>query len=142
MMRSAAAVGLVVSLTACAGRPPDIAPLVLASDQHLTCESIEAETRINNAKISGLATEESLKLGQNVVAGVAGIFVWPAWIGLDFQNAAGKEANALSQRNEYLLTLARDRCGKRRSETAQVAAREPDMPAFASNAEMQAMLGP
>ncbi len=49
-------------------------------------------------------------MGQNAVAGVVGFMVWPAWLGLDFQDAAGKEAKALSQRNEYLLTLAKDRC--------------------------------
>jgi hypothetical protein len=146
MIRSAAGLGLVLSLTACAGRPPEIAPLVLASDQQLSCEAIEAETRINNAKISSLATEESLKVGQNVVAGIVGFFIWPAWAGLDFQNAAGKEGAALSQRNDYLLTLARDRCGRPRSETAALKPPAPSpspIPsALASNAEMQASLGP
>ena len=146
MFRSAAGLGLVLSLTACAGRPPEIAPLVLASDPQLSCEAIEAETRINNAKISSLATEESLKLGQNVVAGIAGFFVWPAWAGLDFQNAAGREATALSQRNEYLLRLARDRCGPSRTQTAALKSPPPEpapIPsAFALNAEMQASLGP
>jgi hypothetical protein len=48
---------------------------------------------------------------QNVAAGVVGLFIWPVWLGMDFQDAAGKEAKALSQRNEYLMTLAKARCG-------------------------------
>lgn len=137
-------VSVALTLSGCAGRAPEISPLVLASDKHVTCEAIEAETRINNAKITDLSAEQGFKLGQNVVAGVAGIFVWPAWIGLDFQNAAGKEADALSQRNAHLLALARDRC-RPKSQTASL----PDVPdpdnvvvqsAFASNADMQSAL--
>jgi hypothetical protein len=135
-------VSVALTLSACAGRAPEISPLVLASDQQMTCAAIEAETRINNAKLTELSNEQSLKVGQNVVAGVAGIFIWPAWIGLDFQNAAGKEAEALSQRNAYLLTLARDRC-RPKSQTASL----PELPddvvvqsAFASSADMQSAL--
>jgi hypothetical protein len=140
MLKVVVGVSVALLLSACAGRAPDISPLVLASDQQMSCAAIEAETRINNAKITDLSTEQGFKLGQNVVAGVAGIFIWPAWIGLDFQNAAGKEAEALSQRTAHLLTLARDRC---QSQTASL----PDVPdttvvqsAFASNADMQTAL--
>jgi hypothetical protein len=128
-----------LSLSACAGRAPDIAPLVLTSDPQLGCDTIEAETRINNAKISSLATEQGFKLGQNVVAGVAGFFIWPAWLALDFQDAATKEANALSQRNAYLLTLARDRCATK-GEVASVKRPDPTPSAFASNSEMLSTL--
>jgi hypothetical protein len=38
---------------------------------------------------------------------------------MDFQDAAGKEGRALSQRNEYLGTLATQRCGPP-GETASV----------------------
>ena len=142
MLKVVVGVSVALTLSACAGRAPDISPLVLASDKQMSCEAIEAETRINNAKITDLSAEQGFKLGQNVVAGVAGIFVWPAWVGLDFQNAAGKEAEALSQRNSHLLTLARDRC-RTQSQTASL----PDVPdtavvqsAFASNADMQSAL--
>ncbi|AHB49843.1 hypothetical protein W911_01915 [Hyphomicrobium nitrativorans NL23] len=110
MLRLAGGVGLALMLGACAGRAPHLPPLVLASDQALNCEAIQAETHRNSARISTLATEESLKLGQNVVAGAAGFVIWPAWLALDFQNAAGKESQAFSQRNAYLASLAGNRC--------------------------------
>jgi hypothetical protein len=47
-----------------------------------------------------------------VAAGVAGLFIWPLWFGMDFQGAAGKEAAALQSRQQYLATLAEQRrCG-------------------------------
>jgi hypothetical protein len=101
---------LVMTLGGCAGRAPNLEPLVQASDQTLTCDQIIAETKINNEKISNLATEEGWKVTQNVAAGVVGLVIWPVWFGMDFQNAAGKEGQALSQRNEYLGTLAKSRC--------------------------------
>lgn len=111
MYKSVVGVGVVaVALSGCAGRAPQITPLVQVADTQLSCAQIQAETKINNDRISELATEQGWKMGQNAVAGVVGFLVWPAWLGLDLQNAAGKEAHALSQRNEYLNTLARDRC--------------------------------
>ena len=110
MMRLVGSIGIALMLGACAGRAPHLPPLVLASDQTLTCDAIQTETRRNNEQMSALATEESLKLGQNVVAGAAGFVIWPAWLALDFQNAAGRESQAVSQRNAYLASLAGDRC--------------------------------
>jgi hypothetical protein len=101
---------LTLTVSGCAGRAPQLEPLVQASDQTLTCDQIIAETKINNEKISELATEEGWKVTQNVAAGVVGLVIWPVWFGMDWQNAAGKEGQALSQRNEYLGTLAKTRC--------------------------------
>jgi hypothetical protein len=84
--------------------------MVQATDQTLNCDQIIAATKINNERISDLATEQGWKVTQNVAAGVVGLVIWPVWFGMDWQNAAGKEAQALSQRNEYLGTLARQRC--------------------------------
>lgn len=71
-----------------------------------------AEIKANNQRMSDLAGEEGMKVGQNVAAGVVGLFIWPVWFGMDFQDAAGKEGKALSQRNEYLGTLAQQRCNR------------------------------
>lgn len=98
-------------LAGCAGRAPQPMQLVQISDQHLSCEQIVAEIKGNNQKISDLAQEEGLKVAQNVAAGVAGFVVPVLWFGMDFQDAAGKEGKSLSQRNEYLSTLASQRCG-------------------------------
>ncbi len=98
-------------LTGCAGRAPALVPVVQAIDQQMNCDQIIAEIKANNQRMSDLATEEGLKVTQNVAAGVVGILIWPVWFGMDFQDAAGKEGKALSQRNEYLAGLSRERCG-------------------------------
>ena len=87
--------------------------IVQSTDQFANCDQIIAEIKANNERMSDLASEEGLKVGQNVAAGVVGLLIWPVWFGMDFQDAAGKEGRSLSQRNEYLGTLARDRCGVR-----------------------------
>lgn len=126
---------IVLTLSACAGRTPQPAPLVMASDRQLDCGAIEAEIKLNNQKISDLAIEKGWKMGQNAVAGIAGFMIWPAWLGLDLQDAAGKEANALTQRNEYLLALSRERC-QPKSQTASLPLPEPTLSPLASNAEI------
>jgi len=134
----------VLSLTACAGRVPQPVPMVLVSDRQLDCSAIEAELKLNNQKISDLAIERGWKMGQNAVAGVVGFMIWPAWLGLDFQDAAGKEATALSQRNDYLLALYRERCAPS-TQTASLPlteqpaqARGPVLSPLASNTELAA----
>ncbi len=130
----------VLSLTACAGRTPQPIPMVLVSDRQLDCGAIEAELKLNNQKISDLAIERGWKMGQNAVAGVIGFMIWPAWLGLDFQDAAGKEATALSQRNEYLLALYRERCTTK-TQTASLPPpepREPTLSPLASNTDLAA----
>jgi len=64
-----------------------------------------AEIQANNQRVSELASEEGLKVGQNVVAGVAGLFVPVLWFGMDWQGAANKEVAALQSRQQYLATL-------------------------------------
>lgn len=104
---------LVVSVlvAGCAGRAPELVQVVQVTDQQLSCEQIVAEIRFNNQRMSDLATEEGWKVTQNVAAGVAGLVIPVLWFGMDFQDAAGKEGKALSQRNEYLAGVAKDRCG-------------------------------
>jgi hypothetical protein len=138
MLRFAVSCFVLLSLSGCAGRAPQPAPLVMVSDRQLDCGEIEAETKLNNQRISDLAIEQGWKMGQNAVAGVVGFMIWPAWLGLDLQDAAGKEAKALSQRNEYLLTLAAERC-RPATQTASVVPREelimPPSP-LANNSEI------
>lgn len=125
----------VLTLSACAGRAPQPIPLVMVSDRQLDCDEIKAEVKRNNQKTSDLAIEQGWKMGQNAVAGIVGFMVWPAWLGLDLQDAAGKEAAALSHRNEYLLALARERC-QPTSQTASLPQLDPPLSPLASNAEI------
>ncbi|MGA8499395.1 MAG: hypothetical protein WB764_28205 [Xanthobacteraceae bacterium] len=71
---------------------------------------IRAEIEANNTKAKELADEQGLKTAQNVAAGVVGIVIWPVWFGMDFKGAAAKDVAALQARQEYLTTLATQRC--------------------------------
>jgi hypothetical protein len=105
------AVGVAVVLSACAGRAPAPVPVVQAQDRYMDCAAISAEVQANNKKIIELGGEEGAKVAQNVAAGVAGLFIWPLWFAMDFQGAAPKEVAALQARQQYLATLAEQRCG-------------------------------
>jgi hypothetical protein len=111
-MRFFKAVPLAILLSGCAGRAPELTPLVQPTDQFANCDQIMAEIKANNQRMTDLANEEGWKVGQNVAAGVVGLVIWPVWFGMDFQDAAGKEGKSLSQRNEYLGTLAQQRCNR------------------------------
>ena len=74
------------------------------------CTQIRAEIEGNNIKAQQLADEQGLKVAQNVGAGVVGLVLWPVWFGMDFKDAAGKEVAALQARQQYLTTLATERC--------------------------------
>ena len=50
-------------------------------------------------------------VAQNVAAGVAGLVIPVLWFGMDFKGAASKEVTALQARQQYLTTLATERCG-------------------------------
>lgn len=106
-----APVALACVLAACAGRKPDPVAVVQAQDRYMDCSAISAEVQANNKKISELGSEEGGKVAQNVIAGAAGLFIPILWFGMDFQNAAGKEVAALQSRQQYLATLAEQRCG-------------------------------
>src|ERR1700722_5610860 len=100
----------VVALAACAGRDPQPIATVQAQDTYADCIQLRAEIEGNNLKLKQLSDEQGGKVAQNVAAGVAGIIIWPIWFGMDFKDAAGKEVAALQARQQYLTTLASERC--------------------------------
>ena len=110
-MRFVIVVGYAVLLGACAGRAPAPVAVVQAQDRYMDCAAISAEVQVNNKRISELGSEEGGKVAQNVIVGAAGLFIPILWFGMDFQNAAGKEVAALQSRQQYLATLAEQRCG-------------------------------
>ena len=105
---SAMAVGL--ALSACAGRDPHPVAVVQAQDQYSDCTMIRAEIDANNTQVQKLADENGMKVAQNVLTGVGGVFFFPVWFGMDAKGAAGTEADALKSRQEYLAKLAEQRC--------------------------------
>lgn len=93
-------------LAACMGRTPEPVAVVQEKDRYMDCTAILAEIEANNQRISALGREKGWKVAQNVAAGVAGIVVPVLWFGMDWQGAAGTEAAALQQRQQYLARLA------------------------------------
>jgi hypothetical protein len=73
---------------------------------------IRAEIEANNAQAEKLAEENHAKIAQNVAAGVVGIVVWPVWFAMDAKGAAGTELDALKSRQQYLASLAEQRCAQ------------------------------
>ena len=99
-----------LGLGACAGRTPAPVAVVQPQDRYADCNAIMAEINSNTQQIGSLGKEDGGKVAQNVVAGVAGVFIPVLWLAMDFQNASGKEGTALTQRNAYLASLAENRC--------------------------------
>ena len=71
---------------------------------------IRAEIEANNVQAEKLAEENHAKIAQNVAAGVVGVVVWPVWFAMDAKGAAGTEMDALKSRQQYLASLAEQRC--------------------------------
>ena len=115
----AGAICLAAILGACMGRTPQPVAVVQPQDQMLDCTAIYAEVASNNQKVQQLAKDEGWKTAQNVAAGVAGFVVPVLWFGMDWQGTAGKEAQALQARQQYLGALAvQKHCGGRPGRTA------------------------
>jgi hypothetical protein len=104
------ALAAVVFASACAGRAPAPVAVVQPVDETMNCDAIQAEVNANTQRIAELGSEQGAKVAQNVAAGVAGVFLIVPFFLMDFQNAAGKDEAALKSRNDYLATLARQRC--------------------------------
>jgi hypothetical protein len=71
---------------------------------------LTAEIEANNIKVKELASEQGIKVAQNVAAGVAGFVIPVLWFGMDWQGSAGKDLAALQARQQYLASLAAERC--------------------------------
>jgi hypothetical protein len=99
-----------IALGACAGRDPQPIATVQPQDTYSDCTMIRAEIEANNVKVKQLADEQGWKVAQNVGAGLAGLVIWPIWFGMDFKDAAGKDAASLEARQKYLADLAAQRC--------------------------------
>jgi hypothetical protein len=128
MRKFVLAVVAATQVAACAGRAPAPVAVVQAQDRYMDCAAINVEVQANNKKITELGSEEGKKVAQNVIVGAAGLLIPVLWFGMDFQNAAGKEVAALQSRQQYLATLAEQRCGSAPPvpvQTVQMAAAAP-----------------
>ncbi|MEI9924884.1 MAG: hypothetical protein WDN50_16325 [Bradyrhizobium sp.] len=124
MSRVLLAIAIGVALSACAGRDPAPIATVQVQDAYSDCTMIRAEIEGNNQKAKQLADESGMKTAQNVAAGVVGVVIWPVWFAMDTKGAAGTDAAALQSRQQYLTTLATQRC--------QPGYRQPPPPGYGS----------
>lgn len=92
------------------GRDPQPIATVQPQDQTASCTQLTAEIQANNIRVQELADEQGVNVAQNVAAGVAGVFIPVLWFGMDFKGAASKEVAALQARQQYLTTLATEKC--------------------------------
>lgn len=99
-----------IALSACAGRDPQPIATVQPQDVNSDCAMINAEIQANNRRAEALSTEQNWKTAQNVATGVIGVVIWPVFFAMDTKGAAGTEAAALQARQEYLASLAAQRC--------------------------------
>ena len=100
-----------VLLSRCAGRSPAPVAVVQSQDRYSDCLAITTEIAANNQRITELGSDQGAKVTQNVVAGVAGLFIPVLWFAMDFQGAASADTSALQTRQQYLGALAAQRCG-------------------------------
>ena len=105
-----AAACFAVAVGACAGRTPAPVAVVQPQDRHMDCNAIMAEVDANNKQVAALGSEKGVKVAQNVVTGLAGFVVPILWFGMDWQGTQDKETAALQSRQQYLATLAEERC--------------------------------
>lgn len=101
-----------LALVGCAGRDPHPVAVVQPQDAQSDCAMIRAEIEANNVQAQKLADENHAKIAQNVAAGVVGVVIWPVWFAMDAKGAAGTEMDALSARQQYLASLAGQRCAQ------------------------------
>ena len=100
-MRVVGSIAIVGSLcAACAGRSPQLVPVVQAQDRYMDCAEIADEVETNDQKVAGLVSEKGLKTTFSAM-----------WFGMDW-GTKDNEITALQSRRQYLVTLAEQRrCG-------------------------------
>lgn len=91
-----------VLLASCAGRTANPIPVREVGDSKLDCDVIAYELSELDRKARRLLSEQSNKTGKNAAWGVAGLFLFPLWLGLDLSDAERQEAVALQDRYRHL----------------------------------------
>ncbi len=76
----------------------------------MDCTAINAEIAANTARQGELGSEKGSKAVQNFAAGFGGVFFFPLFFLADVQGTADIEIKAFDARDQYLSTLAIQRC--------------------------------
>lgn len=99
---------ILLTLTGCAGRAANPITVNQFGDEQKSCQAIKSEVSSIENNIQRLIPETN-KTGKNVVLGVAGLVVWPAWLFMDLSNAEKEEINAYRARHDRLVALAENK---------------------------------
>ncbi len=94
-------------LTACGGRDADPVASRQHGDDNLTCEQIQNELVEIQADIDALIGEKSDARSENIAWGIAGLFFFPLWLGLDLTETEQVEMRAAEKRGRVLERIAR-----------------------------------
>ncbi len=105
---------LILAIAGCAGRSERPITTNRAGDKELTCNVLNAEKIDNNNEIQTLELElarvAQSNRGVGIGFGIAGLFIFPLWLGLfaldtKTDSAVRIETTALNQRNSNLDRL-------------------------------------
>ena len=98
-------------LAACAGRSASPIQVTQPGDRNLSCDEIVAQMTQYNNEIADLDAEISSRQKRNIGFGVAGIFLFPIWFGLDLGDAPEQEKAAYKKRiNQLVRYGANQKC--------------------------------
>ena len=109
-MKKLLAYGLLIPLTACAGRIPDPIEVEQSADFGLPCIAIEAELEGNRAKAHQLGNRQLDQVAGNISVATLGFTLFmPAYLGLNLSDANQRERTALEERRQHLQAVGASR---------------------------------
>ena len=98
----------------CAGRPANPVMVYQPDDKTRSCDALERELELIEEDIAQLLPKTD-KADKNTQLGVAGIFLLVPFFFMDLSKSEQVEANALTKRYNYLLTVGEEKsCGLQR----------------------------
>lgn len=98
-------------LAGCAGRAANPVTINQLGDDNKSCHALKSELRSIESNIQRLIPDSD-KTGKNIALGIAGVFVWPAWLFMDLSSAEKQEINAYRTRYDHLVSIAQSKqCG-------------------------------
>lgn len=96
---------IAATIAGCAGRSANPVMVSQFGDEAKTCQAIRSELTSIENNVQRLVPQTQ-KTGKNAALGVAGLFVWPAWLFMDLSTAEKEEINAFRARHDHLVRIA------------------------------------
>lgn len=107
MKKTICVVLTLIVLSGCGGRAANPISVREVGDSKMDCEDIAYEMSELDSRARRLMSEQSNKTGKNAAWGVAGLFLFPLWLGMDLSDAERQEAIAMQDRHRHLDRLFR-----------------------------------